>query len=356
VISLPNTRTLTFGGIDLINLFRQGVGAAEGLTAPLLALLEHVHPELRDQFLSEAGLPAPVDQQFRVQYPAPAGPPEAGLLGETLLLTQTPGQPVPQPPGDTPSLIITLGRPPQSTHGLTWEQVERWIESGTSRFDAETRTGFLLRQFQSFLRVAGIEYFAGFPAEQVAGTPAAFRLLSEFHTTTDGFFDRLLVAVRDQFGPGPTESAAELRQSRPEDLLAGYNYRDYSLAIAGPGSFLRVALNLAESELQLSCWLAVGTEAHRRLRHALHNQTQIFGLPPGSVLRLWSQTDERHISLDDLPVVEPLPETEWNQFQAGLQFGRTLDFLAGDDLVGRVLPQIEHLTQALDALLSEAIH
>jgi len=293
---------------------------------------------------------------LRVQFPAPAGPADAGLLGETLLLTQSPGQPAPLPPAGQSVLVITLGRPPKTAHGLTWEQVDRWIEKGVARFDAETRTGFLLRQFQSFLRAAGIEHFAGFPTNQTTGASAAHRLLTDFHATTDNFFERLLPAVHEQVGPRPGTSLAELRRSRPEDLLAGYTYRDYPLTSAGQGSFLRVAVNLADSELQLSCWLEVGTKWHRLLHHALTAETGVPNLPPDTMLRLWSQTEERQISIRHLPMVTPIPEAEWNQFKAGLQFGLPLDFLTGDDLIGRLLAQVEHLTSTLDSLSPGTLH
>jgi len=62
----------------------------EGLTAPLLALLQPVKPELREQFLTQVGLAIQVDEPFFVQYPAPTRLPGPDRFYESPSTSQNP--------------------------------------------------------------------------------------------------------------------------------------------------------------------------------------------------------------------------------------------------------------------------
>lgn len=346
----------------MINLFR-GLPTEQGsLTAALLALLEHSDRELLNGLLRRADIPVQVQAgtDVEVQFPAPGGPPAAGTLvtpsSRVTILTQAPGEPGPPaepgPAGETLAVTLT-GKGPAGAHTLSWEQLDRWLAESAERFDPESRTGFLIRQFRAFLPEVGIEYFAGFAADQLEGAPGALEALTRFYQTAGQLFDRLAPALA---ASPAAEGAAQVRQSRAEDLLGGYCYRDFTGAMFGPGNFLRVALHLPQQELQISFWFMPGGEHHTRLREALTDDALLTGLmelehPP--ILWLWSAAGERKLPLDELT---PDHLENWAQYQAGLQCALPFDHLAGPGLVGTVLDAAEALLTALEPLLPDVLH
>lgn len=346
----------------MVNLFRQLPAAQGSLTAALLALLEHSDRDLLNGLLRQAGLPAqvPGSAELGVEFPAPDGPPAAGRLEapdlRLTVLTQAPGEALPSP-GDAAAgdvLAVTLtGRAPEGVHSLSWEQVDRWLAGAAERYDAESRTGFLIRQFRALLPEMGIEYFPGFETEQLAAAPGALRAFGQFLQTAGQFFERLAPALG-----AAREGLAQVRQSRAEDSLAGYIYRDYTAPAFTPAGFLRVALHLPQSELQTSLWLAPGP-AHTRLREVLSEDDRFLEglrqLEQDPLLWLWSAQDERKLPLDEFRP-EALAELTWAQYQAGVQRSVPLDSLAGPGSVDRTTELAEQLLAVLSPVLVAVLH
>lgn len=350
----------------MVNLFRRGPAEPGSLTAALLALLEHCDPSLLNGLLERAGIDSdvPVGAEVQVQFPAPGGPPAAGVITapglRVTVITQAPGERWdPQAAaglGDT-VLAVTLGaRAPEGVHGLTWERVDRWLATAAEQYDPESRTGFLVRQFRAYLAELGIEYFAGFSPEQLEGAAGAFAGFNHFHQTADRFFQRFAAALA-----AGREGAAQVRQSRAEDLLTGYFYRDYGGAPFGPAGFLRLAFHVPEQELQLSFWVVpgVGTDVHERLREALTDNpgfvNLLQGLEEKPLLWLWSPGGDRKLPLADLRPAA-LADIEWGQYQVGIQRSAPFDRLAGEGLVERVGELMEELLGALAPVLNPQLH
>ncbi len=234
---------------------------------------------------------------------------------------------------------------------LSWEQVDRWLAAEAERYDPESRTGFLIRQFRSYLPEAGITYFTGFDAARLAGLPEAFADLTGFLQSAAELFDRL--------GPALPAGVGEVRQARPEDLLAGYLYRDYAGGPLGAGNFLRIAFHLAQGELQLACWLGVGGAAHGQLRAALmagdERTAGLRAMEPAPLLWLWSAEGEQQIPLADLDR-ETAGEVTWDRYTVAVQVGYSFTELGGDGLVERIGRWLLSLREALGSVLTGVVH
>ncbi|HYF93714.1 MAG TPA: hypothetical protein VD969_15980 [Symbiobacteriaceae bacterium] len=347
----------------MINLFRPVPAQQGSLTAALLALLEHSDRGLLNGLLKRAGidLQAKPGSEVTVRFPVPGGPPGAGLITapglEIAVAAQQPGEAWdPAPLLTVPAVPLTIslaGTAPPGAHGLSWEQVDRWLAEAAARYDPESRTGFLIEQFRAVLPELGIAYFEGFEPDQLTAAPEAHATLNKFYETADRFFDQLapaLAAAR----PG----AAQVRQARPEELLAGYCYRDYSDPALGATGFLRVALNLPEQQLQAVCWLMPGS-AHSRLGDLLTGDPGVRGalarLEHHPLLWLWSPAEEKKLALDPLDP-EQLEALDWSQFHAGVQVGLPFDQFPAEDLAGRVAALTEAVSAALAPAFSAVIH
>lgn len=360
------TGRLRPGGVSLVNLFSARAGPGAPLTLALLALLEHSDRSVLEGFLALAGLSPPEGAEASFHYPAPDGPPGAGeiRLGDRRIRVAAvaPGEPPPEfPPGTAEGLLVGGPAPagpgglPGAEEGepvrrLSWERLDRWLEEAAAVHDPDTRTGFLIRQFRAYLPEAGITWFRGFDAEELDRAPRAFRELSAFHRRVGELFE--------QVGSGFAASWPLLRTARPEDLLAGYWFRDYAVG-SGGGDFLRVALDLGAGELQIALWFEPGGGAHGRLQLALAEEgglsRALARLTPPPVLRLWSAADERHIPVGDLDPSR-IHAVDWEAYTAAVQVARPLTDLAGEGLLDRLAGWTRALLDALAPVLSEVVH
>lgn len=353
-------QTTSGGGITLVNLFAQRTSPDQSLTAGLAALLEHADRALLSGLLELAGA-ADLAGPVQVLFPVPDGPAGVAELrssdGRRIWLAAVePGGKPPQVNGTgVEHLVISMTAPALSAgpgaHGLTWERVDRWLEQMADRYDEETRTGFLLRQFRAFLPEAGITYFSGFAEEQLAAAPGALRTLNDLYRTADDLFERL--------GSGPENRFSEIRRSRPEDLLAGYCFRDYAGLDLASEDFLRVALHLETSHLQVAFWLGTGGPSHRRLLQMLQEEplplTTLLEIEPVPLLWLWSPEEEQQVPLR---AIEPgqLAGLDWNRYAAAIQVNRPFSALGGEGLVERIHGWIRELVEGLHPVLSGVLH
>lgn len=310
--------------------------------------------------LALAGLDAPADGDAVLFFPAQDGSDGAGEihLGDRRiwLVAVAPGEEPPAlPPGRAEPLVISPGLPAgregDAVHRLSWERLDRWLGELAERYDADTRTGFLLRQFRAYLPEAGITYFRGFDPDMLDRAPRAFRDLTAFHRRVEELFE--------QIGTGFAAAWPLLRTARPQDLLAGYWFRDYAGAGQGADDFVRIALHLGAGELQIAVWLAPGGSAHARLRTALAADGGLAGalcaLAPSPVLRLWSAADEKHIPVGELDA--SLIETvDWEAYTVAVQIARPLTELAGGGLPERLAGWTQELLDALAPVLTDVLH
>ena len=348
----------------MVNLFRPGPAQQGSLTAALLALLEHSDRALLNGLFDRAGIPfqAGPGADLRIRFPAPEGPPGAGLIAgpdfEVTVATQAPGEEAWDPAAvlDLPGVPLTItlaGKAPPGAHGLSWEQVDRWLAAAAEQYNPESRTGFLIGQFRAVLPELGIAYFAGFEAPLLQAAPAAQQTLSQFYQVAGRFFDGLAPALG-----ALRAGAAEIRQARPEELLAGYNYRDYSDPALGATGFLRIALNLPETRLEAVCWLTPG-DAHGRLQGLLASSPALRGALAGlqqePLLWLWSQDGEQKLPLDALDP-DTINDLSWTQSHAGIQVCLPFDAFPAEDLTGHVVGRIDALTAALAPVISSVVH
>lgn len=335
----------------MFNLFRRTAGEDEGLTVALLALLEHSDRALLAEFLQLVGVDPPIVPN-RLRF----GP--DGLTGPNFglrVIAQAPGEPPLPEEAASGTVAITLtGAAPPGAAALSWEQVDRWLTSAAERYDPESRTGFLVRQFQEYLREAGIAYFAGFDPHLLEQVGPAFGTLGHFFATAEGLMDSFgtaLATVRN--------GLAEVRRSRAEDLLASFVYRDYAGPSLGGGGFLRLALHASQQEWHLAFWTAPGEVAHARLRATvlaggggLEALQRLGGEPR---LWLWSPENEVILSMEDLPAESP-PDLDWGRYQAAVQQRFALSDLTQPGSVPRVLAAAQHLLDAVLPLVAEPIH
>lgn len=349
----------------MVNLFRHLQGEPGDLTAGLLAVLEHADRSVFHGLLRLAGVPAQLEEApiLSAQFPLPGGPANAGAIAAPplhwVVATQGPGEPFQadllQHLGEQVLAITLTGQESPGIHTLSWDQVDRWLLEVADRYDPETRTGFLLRQFRELLADLGLEHFAGFRSRDLAQVPDALAALSSFSETAGRFFQHLSPAVAALW-----EGVSPVRESRAEDLLAGYLYRDYAGGPFGPAGFLRVAIHVGQQETQISFWLAPGAgDSHSRLREALAGggslleQLRDLGREP--TLWLWSPDGEQRIPLERL-TTGLLAELDWGRYQVGLQRQQPVDWLAGEGAVQRVVRLAEELVQVLDPVLTPVLH
>lgn len=347
----------------MVNLFRPAPEQQGSLTAALLALLEHSDKSLLNGLLKRAGIPFQVRQgeNLTIRFPAPDAPPGMGLISgpdfQVAVAAQHPAEAwepaaVLNLPG-VPLAISLTGTAPPGAHGLSWEQVDRWLAAAAEQYDHESRTGFLIEQFRAVLPELGIEYFAGFDQELLAAAPEAQATLTRFHQVAGQFFDRVTAAVG-----AVRMGAAQIRQARPEEILAGYGYRDYSDPVLGPTAFLRVALNLANARLESACWLTPGG-AHSRLYELLTTSPAfrgaLAGLEQEPVLWLWSAAGEQKLPLDTFDP-DSLADLAWGQYHAGLQVSLPFAEFPAEDLTGRAASLVTSLTTALAPVVSSVVH
>lgn len=347
----------------MVNLFsRPAVSETHGLTAALLALLEHADRSVLRGLLERAGLPPPNADLEKLQVTlAEEGTGSLAAPGFRLLLTATPpGQPPrfpPLPEGPGGALAITqAGQAPTGVAGLSWEQVDRWLATLEAESDPNSRTGFLLRQFRAFLPEVGVAYFAGFDPSLLRAAPSAHAELTRFYQQAGQFLDLLTPALG-----ALREGLAPARQAGPPELLAGYCYRD----LAGPGlgaaAFLRTALHLPDQELQLALWLlpGAGGEAHSRLRELLVSDrpflARLADLQPAGLLWLWAPSGEHRLSLASLQP-EQVAHLPWAQYQAGVQQSLPLTELEGHGLVDRTVAAAAGLLDRLAPALAPVLH
>jgi len=327
------------------------------LAAALLALLEHADRSLLTGLLERAGIAAPALESAEFLYPAPDGPPGAGEVRTPhwrgLLLAVGPsGDGATVLPVGLPTLLISpTGRPVHGAETLSWEQVDRWLAAEAERYGPESRTGFLIRQFRAFLPEVGIAYFAGFAPALLEGVGQAFGTISQFLATAGELFERL--------GPALPAGLREVRQARPEDLVAGLQYRDYAGGVLGGESFWRIAFHLGRGELQLACWLAAGGAAHGRLRAAAlqadERWTGLQSMEPPLLLRLWSPAGEQQIPAAEIDP-EAAGQIAWDQFTVALQVAYPLHLLGGEGLVERIGDWSGDLLERLAPLLAGTVH
>jgi hypothetical protein len=348
----------------VVNLFRSAAGQPGALTAALLALLEHGDKDLLNGLLRRASIPYQVEagEDLSIQFPAPGGPPGTGLLTTPHfrlgLAAQAPGEPLdPALLGELPAtpLVISLtGTAPPGCRGLSWEQVDRWLAQAADQYSPDSRTGFLIGQFRGLLPELGIAYFAGFDQQVLQVAPEALAAVTRFYQTAEQFFER--------FGPtlgALRQGSAQLRQARPEELLAGYCYRDYSDPNLAAGGFLRCAFSLPEASLQCAVWLAPGTDAPGRLQQRLQDDSaflqRLQALEGAPALWLWSASGERKIPLDGFQA-EDLADIDLVQYSTGLQVGMPFTALPGENLAGQAAERLQSIMEALEPALTTLVH
>lgn len=262
-----------------------------------------------------------------------------------------PGSEPPTLPADgVAALVVSMsGKAPPGARALSWEELDRWLAAQGDGYDPEGRTGFLIQQFRAFLPEAGITYFAGFDPADLDGVGGAFAQVSQFYQGAGALFERL--------SSGLSGRLSEVRQARPEDLLAGYCYRDYTGGRLGAANFLRIAIHLGAGQLQIACWLA--GESSRRLREALLADGPLLaglrGLEPGPLLWLWSAESERQIPLDELEP-DQVAGLEWERYTVAVQVGHPLAELAGAGLVERIDGWVAALLSQLAPVLGGVLH
>ncbi|WP_374711450.1 hypothetical protein [Symbiobacterium terraclitae] len=347
----------------LVNLFSAG-GAAGALTPALMAVLEHTDRDVLAGLLDLAGLDGAGAGDAEFRYPAPGAPQGVGEIalaqGRLWLAAVAPGEEPSAAAGDLAGdggrlLVISAGAPAggasPEVRWLSWERLDRWLARMAEQYDPESRTGFLLRQFRAYLPEAGIAYFTGFTPELLAAAPRALRDLGAFYRQAEEFFTQLEASL--------AAGGRLLRAARPQDLLAGFCFRDYAGAGQGDGDFLRIALNLEPAELQIAFWLEPGGAAHQRLRAALQEDgplpAALRSLRPQPVLRLWSAADEQQIPVGEVDAAR-LGRLDWDAYTAAVQVGHPFADLSGEGLLERVAGWVQDLREALSPILTEVLH
>jgi len=272
---------------------------------------------------------------------------------------QSPGQPFDpaalQAEADEVLAVTVSGREVPGIHVLSWEAVDRFLLKMAERFDPETRTGFLIRQFRELLAELGLGHFAGFSAAELEQVSGALDLLSRFQHTANRFFRHLAPALAALW-----DGVSPVRESGPAELLAGYLYQDYAGEDFGTGNFLRVAFHLIQEQVQVSFWIApAAAESHSRLRDALTEGGALLGqlqaLEEEPLLWLWSASGEQQVPLERL-TPEAAAELDWNGHQAGVQRHQPLSLLAGEGAAAQIVRLAEELVQVLQPVLTPVLH
>lgn len=347
----------------MVNLFGRAAVESGGLTAGFLALLEHADPAVLTGLLQKAGITTTGGGGGSAAFPAPGGPPGAGVITlpglRLVVAAEAPGQPFDpaalQEAADEVLAVTVSGREVPGIHVLSWETVDRFLLEMAERFDPETRSGFLIRQFRALLAELGLEHFAGFKDEELEEVPGALNLLNRFQHTANRFFRHLTPALAALW-----DGVSPVRQSGPTELLAGYLYQDYAGENFGTGNFLRIAFHLIQGQIQLSFWITpAAAESHSRLREAITEGSplleQLQALDAEPLLWLWSAAGERQIALDRM-TPDLAAELDWNGHQAGVQRHQPLSLLAGEGAAARIASLAEELVQALQPVLMPVLH
>ncbi|MGE5672962.1 MAG: hypothetical protein ACM3XM_03625 [Mycobacterium leprae] len=352
----------------MVNLFQQ-MPQQGGPTAALLALLEHADTDLIGEILGKVGYTAyQTGAGRRPEVTFLGGPPESGLISgpdfSVLVTAQAPGQEIPPPspgvPDDRQRVVVSVtGKAPPGASGLSWGQVERILAQAAERHGAESRTGFLVRQFQDYLRSIGIESFPGFTNADLMQAPEALVTLTRFRRSSEGFFRQLSLSLATEH-----EGMAELRQSGPTEFLTGYCYRDYGSPRLGHASFLRTAIHLPLQAMQISLWFtgqpdeAARAEQSQLRELLIHDQElldHLRQLEHDPLLWLWSPAEERQIPLADL-TAGTLEAIHWNQFQVCIQRSIPFPQLSDDAIVALTTAMAGELITLLGPAFSPVIH
>jgi len=325
-----------------------------------MALLEHSDRAVLDGLLALADLGEGDTEKAEFHFPAPGEPQGVGeirLPGRRVLVAATaPGQEPPAPTREGTDVLVVGGIASASpgspeVRPLSWERLDRWLAELSEQYDPESRTGFLLRQFRAFLPEAGITYFPGFGPELLDAAPRAHRDLAAFFRLAEELFSLLQTGVAAGW--------PLLRTARAEDLLAGFCFRDYAGAGKDAANFVRIALNLEASELQIAVWLEPGGRAHQRLRTALAEGGKLAdalrSLAPEPVLWLWSAEDDRKIPAAEVDA--SLAETvDWDAYTVAVQVSRPFADLAGEGLPDRIAQWVEELLRIMAPVLTDVLH
>lgn len=358
------------GGYVLVNLFQwqaEGAAAIPGaLAGALAALLEHSDRRLLRSFLQQAGLDWQPEEPLQFRFPAEGGPGMAEVVApgrwRVLLLSRVPVAPWDPAWVDRAAEVALAGpetgrvvvvapaarRPADSRDEavlLSWEQVDRWLEQSSEEYPADSRTAFLIDQFRNFLPSAGLTYFGGFDPEDLSQSSRALGTLQRLTDRTAQFFGHLEPVLREAW-----PELVQARAARPEDLLAGYLYRDYTLTNWGSGAFLRVAVNLGREVLEVSCWLTATGEqedAHARLRQEPAEVLSRLSRLDGLLVRLWQVGGEQQIPVTD---VDPAA-VNWGENQVGFQVEIAFAEAGAGGLVERVVEMAEAISAGLGPVL-----
>lgn len=352
----------------MVNLFLWQAGAAApsagSLAGALVTLLAHADRHLLTSFLELCHLVWPVAEPISFDYPAQALPVAGEIRApgqwRLLLLAQGPATPwdpnwvegALQAAANSPepcrvlTITQTLRHPtaPQEA-ALTWEQVDRWLEQQEGAHPPETRTGFLLSQFREFLPAAGIAYFAGFDRDDLSRSAQVLATLQRLAEQADQFFAHLEPILR-----GAWPNLREVRGARPEDLLAGYLYRDYTLPDWGEGAFLRGALHLGQQSLEIAFWLSATAQTdgpHARMAAAASEVLPRLAAVDELTIRLWRVGNEQQLS----PAEAPAAAIDWSAYQIGFQVTRGFETLPHHGLPAWTAERASAILDALAPIL-----
>lgn len=355
----------------MVNLFQwQAEGAAKlpgALAGAFVALLAHSDRRLLSSFLQRAGLAWQAEEPLEFRFPAAGGTGMAEVVAprrwRLLLLSRAPVAPWDPAwvlrasevarAGPEPGAVVVVApgarRPPQGQEQVilfSWEQVDRWLEESAEAYPADSRTTFLIEQFRHFLPSAGLTYFPGFDPEDLSRSSRALGTLQRLSDRTAQLFDNLEPMLREEW-----PELAQSRAARPEDLLAGYLYRDYVGREWGDGTFLRLAVNLGREALEVSFWLtATGQQddAHTRMGQAAAEVMPRLAHLEGMMIRLWQVGGEQQIPAGELDPAS----VDWAENQIGLQAEIGFAEAGHDGLVERVVEMATSLVAALEPVLA----
>jgi hypothetical protein len=354
--------------INLFQLQREGAGSLPGALACALAvLLEHAERRVLAEVLALAGVEWPSDLPLLFAFPAEPETPAAEVAapGQWRLLILARAL---QPPWEEawldraaalaftsaePARVLLLSPVSRRASGedgpavhLSWEQLDRLLDRLLEHYGPESRTAFLVDQFRQFLAAEGLAALPGLEPEDLA---AGARGLTEIQRVGDlagRLFGHAEAALRLTW-----PDIASLRAERPEDVLAGYFYRDLSGTAWSHAGFLRLALNLPQQALEVTFWLApepagVPGEQLRQLADRLLPRLAEQGV----FLRLWSEAGEQQVPAADANLSGLAP----GRYQIGFQLAVSAPELQGEGQAARVSGVAEGLLELLSPLFGPA--
>lgn len=352
----------------MVNLFLWQAGASAlppgALSGSLVTLLSHVDRRLLSSFLALCGLSWEATEPLAFHFPAAELPTAAEVRApgrwRLLILAQAPaaawepawveGARQSAANGAEESRLLLIAPaiehlPSKQEIARTWEQVDRWLEQEADNYPPDTRTGFLLEQFREFLPAVGLTYFTGFDPDDLAASATALTTLQRLVEQADQFFAHL-EPVLGSLWPG-LEAA---RSARPEDILSGYLYRDFTCSDWGEGAFLRGALHLGQRSLDVGFWLAGPGGPHARLAGAAEAIFPRLAAVEGLVVRLWRVGGEEQI-----PALEAAAAAiDWSQYQVGFQVSLGFDTLQPAGLTAQTAEWARQIVEALAPVLAPA--